>query len=86
MTKKQRQSRENGLMILWAMSKANEAEDEYAKVLRRYCLCDAKWEDVENARKNAHYYGVSDDRLIEIDIDVQSSITDEELYKAVFGA
>lgn len=79
------EQREHALMVLWCLSERNRADDNYAKTLRNYCLCRASWEDVQAARAEAHAHGISDDRLIEIDIEVQNSITDEELYEAVYG-
>ena len=83
--KKNQMSRENALLMLWSMSKYNDAIDNYRKVNRNYCLCKAKWEEVEKARRNAHYCGVSDETLVEVDIEVMESITDEEVYEAVYG-
>lgn len=72
-------------LVLWALSKRNEAIEAYRDAQRRYCLCCENWDEVQEARKTAHYYGVSDDMLVEIDIEVMNSITDEELLVAVYG-
>lgn len=85
MTKKQMESYERGKTLLWCLIKKREAEENYAKAIREYCLYKCKWDDVEKARRDAHYYGVNDERLLEIDIDIQTSITDEEIMKAVYG-
>lgn len=85
LSKKQREQRDRAMMILWCLSKRNEAIDAYRKVNRDYCLCRAKWEDVLEAKRNANYYGVSDEELVEVDIEVMDSITDEEVYEAVYG-
>lgn len=74
------------LLMLWSLGKYNNALDDYRKLLRDYCLCRAEWSAVEEARRSAHFCGVGDETLLEIDLDVMESITDEELHEAVYGA
>ena len=85
MTKKQKEQIERGLTLLWCLSKQDEALEAYRKADRDYCLLRGKWEDVLKAMDNARYYGVSEDQLVEVSIEVSRSITDEELYEALNG-
>ena len=82
---KEREQRENGLLILWCLSERNNAREKYTKAVRKYCLTCENWAEVCEASANAHRHGISDEELIEIDIEVQNSITDEEIYAAVYG-
>lgn len=72
-------------MMLWCLSERNNAEDAYRKAQRNYCLYKGTWEEVQDCRRRAHYFGISDETLVEIDIEVMNSITDEELYEVVYG-
>ena len=76
-------SEEYGKAIFWGIVQRNNAEDEYRRAVRRYCLTCENWDEVQKLRDKAHYYGVNDERLLEIDIEVQSSITDEEILEAI---
>lgn len=80
-TKKDRQER--GMLVFWALSMMADAEDEYRKAVRHYDLTCDNWEEVMDKRQKALFTGVSDERLLEIDIEVSNSITDEEIYEAV---
>jgi len=81
--KKVKQSEEFSKVLFWGLVKRNNAEDEYRKAVRRYCLTCENWDEVQRLRENAHYYGINDERLLEIDIEVQDSITDEEILEAI---
>lgn len=83
--KRNRMDRADALLMLWSLSQFNNAIDNYRKVSRDYCLGRAKWEEVEAARKEAHYCGVNDETLVSVDIEVMNSITDDELMEAVYG-
>ena len=85
MSKKQREQRDRGLMILWCLSQRNAAIDAYKKAVRKYCLTCENWNEVCKASAECHRNGVTDEELIEIDLEVQNDITDEDVLKAVYG-
>lgn len=76
MTRRKREQEQFGLMMLWSMSERNRAIDEYKKAVRRYCMTCDNWNEVCQASAKAHRHGVTDDELIEIDIEVTDSIAD----------
>ena len=74
------------LLVLWCLSKRNDAEEAYRKAIRHYCLgINDNWDEVQKCRQEALRNGITDERLLEIDIEVANSITDEEIIKAVEG-
>lgn len=85
MKRAKKMTADDARLVLWALSKRNEAIEAYRDAQRRYCLCCENWDEVQQARRNAHYYGVTDETLVEVDIEVMNSITEEELLKAVYG-
>ena len=80
-TKKDRQKRR--MLIFWTLSMRADAEDEYRKAVRHYYLFSDNWEEVLDKQKKARFVGVSDERLVEIDIEVMNGITDEEFREAI---
>lgn len=76
---------EDKLLVLWSLSMYHESIKRYYTVTRNYCLGKATWEEVQAARKDAHFYGVNDEKLVSVDLDAMESITDEELYESIYG-
>ena len=61
MSKKQREQRDRGLMILWCLSQRNAAIDAYKKAVRKYCLTCENWNEVCKASAECHRNGVTDE-------------------------
>ena len=72
------------LLVLWCLAKRNEIKDKYRKAMRQYCLTCENWDEVQAIRSEAHHNGITDDELLDIDLDVQNSITDDELIQALY--
>lgn len=72
------------LLVLWCLAKRNEIMDKYRKAIRQYCLTCENWDEVQAIRNEAHHNGISDEVLLDIDLDVQNGVTDEELLQALY--
>ena len=73
------------LLVLWSLSMYHESIKRYYAAVRNYCLGKGTWEEAQAARKDAHFYGVNDEKLASVELDAMKSITDEEFYESIYG-